>query len=262
MWLSDACLFECLLGPGYHRSVDVAGLAKVENTGKPGSLLKAVRLQKKLTLSELSHRTGLPVSTISKVENDKMSLSYDKLQAISVGLGIAVGEILKPALSFQTVSGRRSVLRVGEGRRVETHLNSYLYLASELLNKQFIPLMCEIRARSLNSSSEMIRHPGEEFTYVLEGALEFHSQLYAPVQLHAGESIYFDSGMPHAYVAISKGPCKVLTICSSTEAQLFEAIDKIRPDGPADEAPPPARPQKNASTAVRRVKAAAQGAKS
>jgi transcriptional regulator with XRE-family HTH domain len=219
----------------------------VVNEGKPGALLNALRLQKRLTLAEVSHRTGLPVSTISKVENDKMSLSYDKLQAISTGLGIDVGVLFKPATGppLDSTNGRRSIHKVGEGRRVETHLTSYLHLASELLNKRFIPLLCEIRARSLNSSAEMIRHPGEEYTYVLEGALELHTQLYAPVQLHAGESIYFDSGMPHAYLAISKGPCKVLTICSSTEAQLFEAVDRSRPENPPAETLLPVKPKKS-----------------
>jgi transcriptional regulator with XRE-family HTH domain len=216
------------------------------NAGKPGALLKALRLQKRLTLAEVSQRTGLPVSTISKVENDKMSLSYDKLQAISTGLGIDVGVLFKPAAGppVDSTSGRRSILKIGDGRRVETHRTSYLYLASELLNKRFIPLLCEIRARSLNSFGEMIRHPGEEYTYVLEGALELHTQLYAPLQLHAGESIYFDSGMPHAYLAISKGPCKVLTICSSTEAQLFEAVDRCRPENPPGEVLPAVQPKK------------------
>ncbi len=230
------------------------------NKGRPGALLKALRLQKRLTLAEVGHRTGLPVSTISKVENDKMSLSYDKLQAISTGLGIDVGVLFKPAAKSPVAlpSGRRSILRIGDGRRVDTHLTSYLYLASELLDKRFIPLLCEIRARSLNSYSEMLRHPGEEYTYVLEGALELHSQLYAPVRLHAGESIYFDSGMPHAYIAISKGPCKVLTICSSTEAQLFEAVDRSRPGNPPDDALPPVKPTKVRPPA-RKGRAAAHG---
>ena len=50
---------------------------------KPGSVLKSLRLANGWTLSEVSRRTGLPVSTLSKVENDKMSLSYDKLARIS-----------------------------------------------------------------------------------------------------------------------------------------------------------------------------------
>jgi transcriptional regulator with XRE-family HTH domain len=212
----------------------------MNTSDKPGAKLKAMRLEKRLTLTELSSRTGMPISTISKVENDKMALSYDKLQSLSAGLGMDVGVLFKSpfAQSASTPSGRRSVHKNGDGRRVETHLNSYRYLASELLNKHFIPLVTEVRARTLEAFGEMLSHPGEEFTYVLEGSVEFHSQAYTPVQLNAGESVYFDSGMPHAYVAVGKGPCRTLTICSSTEAQLFDAVDRSRPPRPRDgEAP-------------------------
>jgi transcriptional regulator with XRE-family HTH domain len=188
---------------------------------KPGAKLKAMRLEKRLTLAELSGRTGLPISTISKVENDKVSLSYDKLQSLSTGLGIEAGVLFQSPFAQNpgAPSGRRSVHKLGDGKQVETHLTSYKYLASELLDKRFIPLITEVRARSVSTFGEMLTHPGEEFAYVLEGSLEFHSQSYKPVQLDAGESIYFDSGMPHAYVAVGKGQCRVLMICSSTEAQ-------------------------------------------
>lgn len=219
----------------------------------PGARLKALRLERRLTLDELSARTGMPPSTLSKVENGKMYLTFDKLQALSTGLGIDIGVLFKNPLmrAPNASSGRRSFSRVGEGKRVETHLTSYIHLASELLNKQFIPLIAEVRARSLSAFGEMLTHPGEEFTYVLEGALEFHSQLYAPLRIETGESVFFDSGMPHAYVAVSDGPCRVLTICSSTEAQLFDAVDRSRPplkhlEALRAEPPAPARGRKAA----------------
>ena len=197
----------------------------------PGTRLKALRKERRLTLSEVSARTGIPTSTLSKVENGKMTLTFDKLQALSTGLGIDVGVLFNRPFEHApvVVTGRRSVARIGEGRRVETHLTSYRYLASELLNKHFIPLLAEVRARSLDAFGELLSHPGEEFTYVLEGALELHTQLYAPLPIGVGESVFFDSGMPHAYIAVSDGPCRVLTVCSSTEAQLFEAVDRSRP---------------------------------
>ena len=202
-----------------------------KSSDKPGGVLKALRLERRLTLLELSGRTGLPVSTISKVENGKMILSYDKLQALGTGLGIDIGVLFKSAAPevVHVPSSRRSVHKLGEGKVVDTHLTSYLHLASELRNKQFIPLIAAVQARSLEAFGEMLTHSGEEFTYVLEGTLEFHSEQYTPVVLHAGESVYFDSGMPHAYVAVSDAPCRILTVCSSTEAQLFSAVDRSRP---------------------------------
>ncbi|WP_397586105.1 helix-turn-helix domain-containing protein, partial [Sphingorhabdus sp.] len=40
----------------------------------PGRVLRSLRAERGWTLAELSSRTGLPVSTLSKVENNKMAL--------------------------------------------------------------------------------------------------------------------------------------------------------------------------------------------
>ena len=70
---------------------------------------------------------------------------------------------------------------------------------------------------------ELIRHPGEEYTFVLEGEVDFHTSLYAPVRLKTGDSIYFDSGMGHAYIAASEGRCRVLSLCSAPEGEVIAA---------------------------------------
>ena len=193
---------------------------------KPGSALKSLRLANGWTLAEVSKRTGLPVSTLSKVENDKMSLSYDKLARISKGLEIDIGQLfsLENTTPLSLVTGRRSITRAGEGRLIETETYASTYCATDLLNKRFVPLVTEIHARSPADFSEMIRHPGEEYTFVLEGAVELHSDLYAPMRLEQGDSIYFDSGMGHVYVAVGEGPCRLLTICSGEESQIMAAV--------------------------------------
>ena len=193
---------------------------------KPGSVLKSLTLANGWTLSEVSRRTGLPVSTLSKVENDKMSLSYDKLARISRGLEIDIGVLFSTegaASSLSLVTGRRSITRAGEGRVIETEPYEHIYPASDLLNKRFVPIVAEIRARSVSEFSELIRHPGEEYTFVLEGTVELHTDLYAPVTLEVGDSIYFDSGMGHVYLSAGPGPCRVLSICSGEESQLIAA---------------------------------------
>jgi transcriptional regulator with XRE-family HTH domain len=224
------------------------GRADVKTTAKPGAMLKALRLQKGWKLADVSQRTGLPISTLSKVENDKMSLSYEKLARISRGLKVDIGLLFAqdPMPSpLALVTGRRSITRAGEGRAIETDSYGHLYPATELLNKRFIPIVAEVRARSLAEFGEMIRHSGEEYAYVLEGAVDLHTDLYAPVRLEAGDSIYFDSGMGHAYIAAAPGTCRVLSICSGEESQLIAAMDKepAAPEEPraADAPPSPAR---------------------
>jgi transcriptional regulator with XRE-family HTH domain len=193
---------------------------------RPGAVLKAQRLRRGWTLADVSERTGLPVSTLSKVENDKMALTYDKLARLSQGLEIDISRLFGDGQEPQeNVSGRRSITRAGEGRSIDTKNYAHLYPATDLLNKRFIPVVAEIRARSLDEFGELVRHAGEEFAFVLEGTVELHTSLYAPVRLGPGDSIYFDSGMGHAYVAVGEGPCRVLSICTGAEAQLIAAAE-------------------------------------
>ena len=198
---------------------------------KPGSVLKGLRLANGWTLNEVSRKTGLPVSTLSKIENDKMSLSYDKLARISRGLDIDIGLLFSteaPIAPLTLATGRRSVTRAGQGRVIDTETYGHTYPATDLLHKRFVPIVAEIRARSLSEFGEMIRHSGEEYAFVLEGTVELHTELYAPVALEVGDSIYFDSGMGHVYLAVGNGPCRVLAICSGDESQLIAALGPER----------------------------------
>jgi quercetin dioxygenase-like cupin family protein len=65
-----------------------------------------------------------------------------------------------------------------------------------------------------------VRHQGEEFIFVLEGTIEVHLQFYTPVVLTAGQGIYIDSTMGHAYLAKDCESALVLGVCSSEEPDL------------------------------------------
>ncbi|MBV9991126.1 MAG: helix-turn-helix transcriptional regulator [Alphaproteobacteria bacterium] len=195
---------------------------------RPGAALRAIRMQHGWTLAEVSKRTDLPISTLSKIENDRVSLTYDKLARISTGLGVDISQLFAPQVVGLSgaMSGRRSVTPAGQGQTIETENYGHLYPAADFLNKRFVPVIAELHARTLEQFGEMIRHSGEEYAFVLEGTVVFHSELYAPLTLRKGDSIYFDSGMGHAYLAGESGPCRVLSICSGPESQLIEAVSR------------------------------------
>jgi transcriptional regulator with XRE-family HTH domain len=188
----------------------------------PGDTIRAIRKKLGLTLNEVGRRTGMAVSTLSKLEKGRVSLSFDKLLSISKALGVDMAELLEPAPHHEGAAaplrGRRVVQRAGEGQLVETRSYRQMYLATELLHKRMTPIVVELRARSMAEFREefgdLIRHPGEEFVHVLEGELEFHSELYAPLRLAAGDSMYFDSEMGHAYLNASDPPCRVVVSCA------------------------------------------------
>lgn len=203
-------------------------------TAHPGSALKALRTQRGWTLAEVSRRTGLPVSTLSKIENERISLTYDKLALLSASLSVDISQLFAPPLGLMqgAVIGRRSYTPGGQGQVIETGNYGHTYPAADFLNKRFIPIIAELRARTLEEFGELIRHPGEEYAYVLEGTVLFHTELYAPLTMRKGDSIYFDSGMGHAYLAAEPGPCRVLSICSGPESQLKEALQREPPPRP------------------------------
>ncbi len=212
---------------------------------KPGAMLKKLRIQRGWTLKEVSLRTGYPVSTLSKIENDRVSLTYDKLTRIAAGLEVDFSSLFgaQEAAPETVLQGRRSIARAGEGRSIESKNYLHLYPATELLHKRLIPIIVDIRARSLEEFGELVRHSGEEYAYVLEGEIELHTSAYAPVRLKAGDSIYFDSTMGHAYIAATDGPCRVLGVCSGTESQMIAAVGgMLAGDSPAP--PPPAAPSR------------------
>ena len=188
------------------------------STARPGIALKSLRKQNQWTLAVVSSRTGIPASTLSRIENDQMSPTYDLLVRISNGLSIDLSELLSAAEPGSGArpgqSGRRSINRGDDGEVVQMPDHTLRYLSSDFLNKRITPIVCEYRARSLAEFGAFMRHEGEEFLYVLEGELELHTESYAPLALKPGESTYYDSAMGHAYIARGKGVCRALSVCT------------------------------------------------
>ncbi|MFT3790178.1 MAG: XRE family transcriptional regulator [Rudaea sp.] len=198
-----------------------------------GGLLRGLRARNGWTLKEMSERTQIPVSTLSKVEHDRLTLTYDKLLQLSQRLNIRMSELFAdPAESGEAaVTARRSVGRMGDAVRVNTKNYDYYYLCPELRRKRMIPIHTRIRAKSVEEFGELVRHQGEEFIYVLEGAVEVLTEFYDAVVLHEGESIYIDSNMGHAYIAAEDcDEALVLAVCSSAEEGLLESLYSLHGD--------------------------------
>lgn len=187
----------------------------------PSRAIRSARLAQGLSLRALSARAGLPYSTISKLENGKMAFTYDKLIRLSQALHVDLKDIITNADQPQgpAAIGRRSVTRAGEELDAESERHAHHYPAAELLGKSMIPIIIDVHARSVEELGGLVRHSGEEYLYVLRGSMELHSDLYAPLPLGPGDSVYFDSAMGHAYVRTGAEPCTVLSVCAGPGIQ-------------------------------------------
>ena len=200
-----------------------------------GSLMAALRARNGWTLKEMSERVDIPVSTLSKVEHDRLTLTYDKLLQVSQRLNVSLSELLSdpgtaPVGAESPVTARRSIGLVEGAVRVNTRNYDYYYMCPELRRKRMIPVYTRIRAKSLEEFGELVRHSGEEYIYVLEGSITVHTEFYDPVILKPAESIYVDSTMGHAYVAEGCDEATVLGVCSSADENLLESLMSLHGD--------------------------------
>jgi transcriptional regulator with XRE-family HTH domain len=186
--------------------------ASDEREPRIGERLREIRRRDSLTLQVVADKSGVAASTISKIENRQISASYDTLKKICDGLSISLEDLVNPAHRVFT-SGRRAVTRLGEPIRFESGQYDYQVHASELSRKSMVPFEMTVRARKPDEFDHWSRHDGEEFVYVMNGAIMVHTEIYAPFRLSKGESAYFDSGMGHIYVSVSKEDAQILSIC-------------------------------------------------
>ena len=193
-----------------------------------GAVIKNLRASKGWTLREMSEHSGIPVSTLSKVEHNRLTLTYDKLQELSARLNLRMSDMFvedETEAEASPVTARRSIGTRENAFRVETANYDYYYLCAELSRKRMIPNITTIRARSLDEFGDLVRHAGEEFIYVLKGSIVVHTEFYAPVTLGPEQSIYIDSNMGHAYLA---GPgcdeAVTLAVMSSATDDLMGSL--------------------------------------
>ena len=191
-----------------------------------GRILKELRAHRNWTLREMSERSGIPISTLSKVENDRLTLTYDKILQLSENLQIRISDLFaETEAAEESVTARRSIGRLEDAIRVETPNYDYYYLCTELRRKRMVPVLTRIRAKSLSEFGDLVSHAGEEYIHVLEGTIVVHTEFYDPVTLKTGEAIYIDSNMGHAYVAAEAcDEALVLGVCSSDDEALASSL--------------------------------------
>jgi transcriptional regulator with XRE-family HTH domain len=185
-----------------------------------GLAVRKLRLAKGLTLAELSERSGVPLSSLSKLELGQVSLTYDKLMRLCRSLEVDLEHVIRHEAEVAPApSGRRVVARAGEGRvvRVGPHLGKLT--AAELLSKPFAPAILDITAKSLTEHGPFVRLSGEVYLLVLEGAAVLHAESYSPQLLNPGDGVYFDARAPHALLAQSK-KAKVLLVAPPGDPTL------------------------------------------
>ncbi len=176
-----------------------------------GERLREQRRKRGLSLQDVAAGTDLSASWLSRIENGQSRVPYDTLKRICNALGLSLEDVIRPDHGT-FASGRRAVTKLGDATPFASDQYAYLAHASDLSQKTMIPLEMVVKARSPDDFDHWSSHEGEEFVYVISGAIEVHTQVYGPTRLEAGESAYFDSGMGHVYVSVGRKDARIISV--------------------------------------------------
>lgn len=178
-----------------------------------GSRLRDLRRERNWTLEEAAEHCGVARSTLSKIERDQMSPTFDLLTRLTSGFNLNITELFV-AQPPPAGAARRAITRAGMGRMQDTQTYHHEFLCTDIVCKQMLPFTSRIKARSAEDFEDWVRHDGEEFLFVLKGSVQVLTEFYEPAVLGPGDSIYFDSRMGHFVTSFGKDDALVLWVCS------------------------------------------------
>lgn len=178
---------------------------------KLGQRIKDIRSKLGITLEEASQRTGLARSTLSKIENEQISPTFQAMQKLALGLQIDMPQLFEPPRK-KVATGRRDLTKAGQGKPHPTPTYEHELLATELSNKKMMPFKSRVRARTFEEYNDWVRHDGEEFLMVISGDVMFYSEFYEPVPMSEGDSMYYDANMGHMLISTSTEDALILWV--------------------------------------------------
>lgn len=176
-----------------------------------GNQVRKLRTERSLTLQDLAGLTGLSKPNLSQIENNLVTPPIATLLKIATALGVPIGYFFQesPQQINMIVVRKEDRYGVAKGPHISHIGYQYEPLAYPKIDKSMEPFIVEMEERE---ASDIVfnNHRGEEFLFVLRGSLEF---CYGDdsVTLEEGDSLYFDSIVPHGYRGIG-GPAKTLVV--------------------------------------------------
>ena len=175
--------------------------------------LKRFRVNQKMSVERLAKLSGLTKGYISKIENSDKAPPFSTLMKIANALNTDISLLI--ADDFEVPERLNlCVVRQNERKEVTSRGTLYGYHYEALAHKKVGKNMEPYLISPAFDEKGVFSHEGEEFMFVLEGEHEF---IYdgKKYRLNAGDSIYFDSIIPHSGRSVGKKQAKLLAVMYS-----------------------------------------------
>ena len=186
---------------------------------KLGEKIRELRLKRSRTLREVAETTGLSIPLLSQVENNAVSPPVATLLRIAGALDVGISYFFREEESKE----RAVVVRKHERKKTFRPLQAkhgdsgykYEALAYTKNSKHMEPFLVEFEPKSKEAVS-FLKHGGEEFVFLFRGRLAFHYD-QQEIALEPGDSLYFESEIPHGFRALRGRKAQAIVVVFSEE---------------------------------------------
>jgi transcriptional regulator with XRE-family HTH domain len=165
-------------------------------------------------LVELSRHTGLSPALLSKLEHGKLYPTLPTLSRIALVFSVGLDHFFSDEKHKHTfaIARKKDRLRFPEAPGLAEAAFDFESLDFLATDRKFSAYLAEFRSVA-ESKIRMHQHSGVEFIFVTKGRLAL--KVGADMEyLDAGDSLYFDSQLPHGYSRSGSKPCSALVVTS------------------------------------------------
>ena len=182
-----------------------------------GERIAEIRKTYSISREDLSERSGVSTDLIAKIEDAGLIPDLAPLIKISRGLGVRLGTLLDdhdqlgPVICRASDAVASSRFKTGLPQGVAAsghHGMSFYALAADKSGRHMEPFIVTIEP---DAQQEKSTHEGEEFIYVMEGTLSLEYGTDNET-LKTGDSVYYDSIVPHRVFSADNNPVKILAV--------------------------------------------------
>lgn len=189
---------------------------------KIGEKIRGLRIAKELSIADVAQLTGIPESTLYSIEGHLVSPPLGNLISLAKVFEITVGDFFgsggDSSYCIVRSSDRKTVSRFNS---TDGTAGGYSYesLGQHKKNRHMEPFLVTLSPVQ-SSQIEPNQHIGEEILFVLEGKVKVKLIEHEEI-LNPGDSIYYDSTMPHIVSCYGEEPATILAVIYAKEEMII-----------------------------------------
>lgn len=187
-----------------------------------GERIKSLRIERKMSVEDVAKKSGVAEATLSAIESHTVSPPLGQIISLANALQVTVGDLFEDSADspFCIVRSddRKTVSRFSSAGGKS---GGYIYqsLGHQKQNRHMEPFLVTLTPGE-TAQAEPNLHVGEEIIFVLEGQVEVRLSGHTDI-LNPGDSIYYDSNLPHIISCHGKTPATILAVIYAEKEMMI-----------------------------------------